>query len=105
MPVTLKVALMFGATWLGPLVLSLICTGVAAGLTSRWSASRVGGVMLLVMALDLVLASVGSFVFWRGLSANIPATAPRAVTVLGHTALQLATLAVLILMTFVAFNR
>jgi hypothetical protein len=105
MPVMLKVALMFGATWLGPLIVSLICTGVTAGLTSRWSASRVGGVMLLVMALDLVFASVGSFVFWRALSAAIPATAPRVVTFLGHTALQLATLAVLILGTFVAFNR
>jgi hypothetical protein len=105
MPVILKIVLMFGATWLGPLVLSLICTGVAAGLTSRWSASRVGGVMLLVMALDLVLAGVGSFVFWRGLSANLPATAPRVVTFLGHTVLQLATLAMLLLGTLVGFNR
>jgi hypothetical protein len=105
MPVMLKIALLFGATWLGPLVLSLICTGVAAGVTSRWSASRVGGVMLLVMVLDLGLAGVGSFLFWRGLSSSLPATAPRVVTFLGHTALQLATLAVLILMTFVAFNR
>ncbi len=105
MPVMLKVALMFGATWLGPLVLSLICTGMVAGVTSRWSASRVGRVMLLCMALDLMLAGVGSILFWRGLSANLPATAARVVIFLGHTALQLATLAMLILGTLVAFNR
>jgi hypothetical protein len=105
MPVMLKVALLFGATWLGPLVLSLICTGMVAGATSRWSASRVGGPMLLVMALDLVLASVGSFLFWRALAANIPSAAPRVVIFLGHTALQLATVAMLLFTTLVGFNR
>jgi hypothetical protein len=105
MPVILKIALLFGVTWLVPLVLSLFSMGVAAGLTSHWSASRVGGVMLLVMALELVLASVGSFVFWRGLSANLPAKAPRAVTFLVHTALQLGTLAMLLLAALMGFNR
>jgi len=105
MPVALKIALLFGGTWLGSLVLSLISTGIAAGATSRWSASRVGGVMLLVMVLDVVFAAVGSFMLWRGLAANLPATAPRVVLLLGHVALQLATVAVVILMTFVVFNR
>ncbi len=105
MPVMLKVALLFGATWLGPLVLSLICTGMVAGATSRWSASRVGGVMLLLMALDLVLAGVGSFLLWRGLSANLPSAAPRIATFLVHTSLQIATVALLLFTTLVGFNR
>jgi hypothetical protein len=105
MPVALKIALLFGGTWLGSLVLSLISTGIAAGVTSRWSAQRVGGVMLLIMALDVVFAIAGSFVLWRGLATNLPATGPRVVLLLGHAALQLATVAVVILMTFVGFNR
>ena len=105
MPVGLKVALLFGGTWLGTLILSVLCTGIAAVSTSHWGASRVAGVMYLVMALDLVFAIAGTLVLWRGLSTNVQGTGPRVALVLGHGVIQLATVAVLILMTFVAFNR
>ncbi|WP_224242985.1 hypothetical protein [Hyalangium gracile] len=101
----LKVALLFGGTWLGSLAVSVLCTGIAAAATSSWSASRVGGVMFLVMAMDVAFALAGSLVLWRGLSSSLQGAVPRITLMLGHGVLQLATAAVLILMTFVAFNR
>jgi len=105
MPAALKIALLFAGTWLGSVVLSIISTGIVAGATSRWSSQRVGPAMLFVMALDVVFAALGSYMLWRGMAVNLPATGGRVVLLLGHAALQFATVVVVILMTFVAFNR
>jgi hypothetical protein len=105
MPAALKIALLFAGTWFGSLVVSLITTGIVAMATSHWGAQRVAGPMFSVMALDVVFALLGSFVLWRGLATSLSTTAPRVLLLLGHGVLQLATAAVVILMTLVAFNR
>jgi cytochrome bd-type quinol oxidase subunit 2 len=99
-----KIVLLFLGGWGIPLFASLVLTALTAGLTSRWSASRVGPVMLMLLAVELLLFLGGSVFLWRRLAGALEPL-PRALTVVAHLAVQLLTYGILVLTTFVAFNR
>ncbi len=100
-----RMVLLFIGGWAGPLLASLLVTLVTAGVTSRWSAGKVGPVLLVLLGFDLVLFLAGSAWLWRGLGRTAAAFSLRAVGFGLHLGLQVATYVVLVLLTLLAFNR
>jgi hypothetical protein len=106
-PVKLAVKLVLAlvGTWVLCCVAALVLLGVSAAMTERWSAGRVGPVVLGLLVADALLFAGGLVVAWAVARRIVTESATRIALLLGLVVVQAASYALLGFVTLLAFNR